>query len=252
METSPTPAPYPLFPMTVYFVGAGIGGPDYLTLKAYKILSQAEVIIYDALIDREILSIAPENCIKIHAGKRGGEKSTPQAEINRLLIQYATKYKVVVRLKGGDVGVFGRLTPELATLRAIGVDYQLIPGISSALAAPLFAHIPLTDKDSSTGFMIVSGHNPERLNWEVLSQIDTLVILMGGKNLPLIVEKLQKYGRPPSHPIAVIKEAGSNNTQIWKGTLATIVAQTLNISLSPCVIVVGTVVDQTYQDGKND
>ncbi|HIK36568.1 MAG: uroporphyrinogen-III C-methyltransferase [Geminocystis sp.] len=230
--------------MTVYFVGAGIGGLDYLTLKAYKILSQAEVIIHDALIDKEILNIAPENCLKIHVGKRGGQKSTPQAEINRLLAQLAPKYKVVVRLKGGDVGIFGRLIPELATVKAIGVDYQLIPGISSALAAPLLAHIPLTDKDHSSGVMVVSGHNPEKLNWEILSQIDTLVILMGGRNLSLMVEKLQKYGRPPSHPIAIIKEAGGSNTQVWKGTLSTIVAQTLNISLSPCVIVVGTVVDQ--------
>ncbi|NCO76030.1 MAG: uroporphyrinogen-III C-methyltransferase [Cyanobacteria bacterium] len=228
--------------MTVYFIGAGIGGIDYLTIKAHRIICDAEVIIYDALIDTEILDIASDDCLKICVGKRGGKVSTPQATINDLLVQYAKQYHSVIRLKSGDPAIFGRINSELDALQCIDTDIQFIPGISSALAVPLLAGIMLTEKDDSRCLTIVTAHNINLLNWSILSQIDTLVILMGGKNLSLIIQQLQLYGRSPNFPIAIIKNGGSPQQQTWKGTLSDIVEKTLNISLSPCIIVIGNVI----------
>jgi len=229
--------------MTVYFIGAGIGGVDYLTVKGYRIISQAEVIIYDALIEKEILHIASDECLKICVGKRGGKISTSQTSINDLLVKYAQEYHTVIRLKCGDPAIFGRINPELEALSHIDTDIELIPGISSALAVPLWANIMLTEKDDSRCLTILTGHDPKILNWSILSQVDTLVILMGGKNLPIITQKLQKHGRSSQYPIAIIKNGGNPQQQIWKGTLNNIVEKTANISLSPCIIVIGKVVN---------
>lgn len=228
--------------MTVYLVGAGIGNIDYLTIKAHKIISTAEILIYDALIDTELLTLVPTNCLKINVGKRAGKKSTPQNSINEILIDYGQKYQTVVRLKGGDPGVFGRLNPEMEALTAANCDFELIPGISSALAAPLLAGISLTDKIDSKCFTVVTGNDPNTLNWEALAKIDTLIILMGSRNLAQIVEKLQENGRSPSFPIMIVRNCGHHNQQIWVGNLANIVEKTLNLSLSPCVIMVGKIV----------
>lgn len=230
--------------MTVFLIGAGIGDTDYLTVKAYRLIQRADVVIYDALIDTHILHLAPKSCLQIPVGKRGGKLSTSQDTINQILAKYALEYNTVIRLKGGDPGIFGRINPEIATLQAINVDYEIIPGISSAIAAPLLANIFLTEKKDSQGFTVVTGHDPNLLNWEILSQVDTLVILMGGRNLPIIVEKLQEYGRSHLFPIAIIKQARSPQQQVWKSTLGDIVQQTVNISLSPCVIVIGKVVNR--------
>lgn len=228
--------------MTVYLVGAGIGNIDYLTIKAHKIISTAEILIYDALIDTELLTLVPTNCLKINVGKRAGKKSTPQNSINEILIDYGQKYQTVVRLKGGDPGVFGRLNPEMEALTAANCDFELIPGISSALAAPLLAGISLTDKIDSKCFTVVTGNDPNTLNWEALAKIDTLIILMGSRNLTQIVKKLQQNGRSPSFPIMIVRNCGHHNQQIWVGNLANIVEKTLNLSLSPCVIMVGKIV----------
>lgn len=228
--------------MTVFFIGAGIGDVDYLTVKALKIISQAEVIIYDALIDTHILDLTPPQCIKIYVGKRGGKISTSQESINELLVKYAQQYNHVIRLKSGDCGIFGRINPELKALQTINATIDIIPGISSALAVPLLANIMLTEKDDSRCITIVTGHDPQSLNWLILSQVDTLVILMGGKNLLIITELLQQYGRSPNFPVAIIKNGGSNKQKVWKGRLDNIVKKTLNISLSPCIIVIGKVV----------
>ncbi|WP_308255556.1 uroporphyrinogen-III C-methyltransferase [Geminocystis sp. GBBB08] len=229
--------------MTVYFVGAGIGGVDYLTVKAFKIISEAEVIIYDALVDTQILDLTSPQCIKICVGKRGGKISTSQETINELLVTYTQQYDKVIRLKSGDCGVFGRINPELKALQIINADIEIIPGISSALAVPLLANIMLTEKNDSRCVTIVTGHDPDSLNWSILSQVDTLVILMGAKNLSIIIEKLQLYGRSPDFPIVIIKDGGTNQQQVWKGRLDNILKKTLNISLSPCIIVISKVVN---------
>lgn len=232
--------------MTVYFIGAGIGGVDNLTVKAYRILQQAEVIIYDALIDKNILDLAPLNCLKLDVGKRGGKISTSQAEINKLLVEYAPQYQKVIRFKSGDPTIFARINPELDALATIQANFQILPSISSALYAPLSMGIILTEKDDSRYFTVLSGHNPDDLDWLALSKIDTLVILMGGQNLAKIVSLLTSHGKPQDTAIAIIRWAGTPQQQMWLGNLNNIVNKTLNISLSPCVIVIGKVVNNRY------
>jgi uroporphyrinogen III methyltransferase / synthase len=227
----------------VYLVGAGLGNLDYLTLKAQQVLADAEVLIYDALVDAQLLELVPCDCLKLDVGKRGGRLSTPQAEIDKLLVAYCLQGKRVIRLKSGDPFIFGRANPEMEALQAAGCDFEVIPGVSSALAAPLLAGIPLTDKDLSRCFVTLTAHEPELLDWEALARIDTLVILMGGRTLEVIVERLQTNGRSLDEPIAIIRNAGRPEQQVWTGTLADIVEQTAGISLSPAVIVIGAVVN---------
>ncbi len=225
----------------VYLVGAGPGNPAYLTIRGKQLLTAAEILIYDALIDPQLLDLVSPNCLKIDVGKRGGKSSTPQDSINRLLVAYCLQGKQVVRLKSGDPLIFGRATPEIEALTTAGCLYELVPGISSALAAPLFAGIPLTDKDFSSCFAVISGHQPEQLNWDALSRIDTLVILMGGRSLPEIIRSLIANGRSPTEPIAIIRNCSRTEQEIFRGTLTDIVDKTEGITFSPAVIVIGRV-----------
>ncbi|MEG4343985.1 uroporphyrinogen-III C-methyltransferase [Microcoleus sp. A003_D6] len=226
----------------VYLVGAGPGDCDLMTVRSQKLLSQAEVLIYDALIDIPQLELIPATCLKIEVGKRGGKPSTQQQEINRLLVEHCKLGKQVIRLKSGDPFIFGRSSSEIQALIAAGCEFEVIPGISSALAAPLLAGIPLTDPVMSRCFAVMSAHEPDALEWEALVQIETLVILMGGRNLSEIVWQLQKHGRSPKTPIAIIRDCGRPEQQIWLGTLSDIVQQTAGQSLSPCAIIIGEVV----------
>ena len=226
----------------VYLVGAGPGDCNLMTVRSHKLLSEAEVLIYDALIDIPQLELIPATCRKIEVGKRGGQPSTQQQEINRLLVEHCKLGKQVVRLKSGDPFIFGRSSSEIQALIAAGCDFEVIPGISSALSAPLLAGIPLTDPVMSRCFAVMSAHEPDALEWEALVQIETLVILMGGRNLGEIVWQLQKHGRSPETPIAIIRDCGRPEQQIWLGTLSNIVQQTAGQSLSPCVMVIGEVV----------
>ncbi|WP_353930368.1 uroporphyrinogen-III C-methyltransferase [Okeanomitos corallinicola TIOX110] len=225
-----------------YLVGAGPGDVEYLTVKAYRLLASAEVLIYDALVDAELLDLVPGNCLKINVGKRGGKPSTPQGEINSLLVKYCRKNQQVVRLKSGDPFIFGRCLSEIEALKAAGCEFEVIPGISSALAAPLLAGIPLTDTVLSRCFAVFTGHELDALNWEALSRLETLVILMGAKNLEHIVHQLLRYGKLHSTPIAIIRWTGTPNQEIWIGELSNILTKTQGLSLSPAVIVIGGVV----------
>ena len=226
----------------VYLVGAGPGDCDLMTVRSQKLLSQAEVLIYDALIDIPQLELIPATCLKIEVGKRGGKPSTQQQEINRLLVEHCNLGKQVVRLKSGDPFIFGRSSSEIQALIAAGCEFEAIPGISSAFAAPLLAGIPLTDPVMSRCFAVMSAHEPDALEWEALVQIETLVILMGGRNLSEIVWKLAHHGRSPETPIAIIRDCGRPQQLLWLGTLSNIVQQTAGQSLSPCVIIIGEVV----------
>jgi uroporphyrinogen III methyltransferase/synthase len=235
----------------VYLMGAGISDLDYLTVKATKILSQAEVLIYDALVDLSLLNLVPDNCLKIDIGKRGGKVSTSQNYINQLLVYYCQQGLIVARLKSGDPLIFGRINPEIEALTAANCNFELIPGISSALAAPLLAGIPLTDKIDSRCVAILTAHEPNTLDWQTLAKIDTLVILMGGRTLSVIVQRLQENGRSPNFPIAIIRNAGRKNQQIWRGILTDIVAKTAHLSLSPAIIVIGQVVNKQIMNYSN-
>lgn len=238
--------------MTIYFIGAGIGGIENLTVKAYGLLQQADVIIYDALIEENILNLAPNNCLKIDVGKRGGKVSISQTKINQLLVKYAPEYQTIIRLKSGDPTIFARIHSEIETLTTINTNFEILPSISSVFAAPLLAGIILTEKEDSRYFTVLSGHNPEDLDWLALSKIDTLVILMGGQNLTQIISLLTINGKPSDSPIAIIHWAGTPQQQIWIGTLDNIVAKTLNISLSPCVIVIGKVINKRFLNKENE
>ena len=227
----------------VYLVGAGTGNRDYLTLRGKELLSCAEVVIYDALVDSELLDLVPDSCLKLDVGKRGGKVSTSQEKINQLLIAYCDRGYQVVRLKSGDPFIFGRAIEEIRALQAKGCDFELVPGISSALAAPLLAGIPLTDKYLSRCFAVLSGHQPEQLDWNALACIDTLVILMGGRSLSKIVTSLQDNGRSSYEPVAIVRHCSRPEQEVFRGTLADIVEKTASFSLSPAVIIIGKVVE---------
>ncbi|MDJ0773870.1 MAG: uroporphyrinogen-III C-methyltransferase [Mastigocoleus sp. MO_167.B18] len=226
----------------VYLVGAGPGSIEYLSLRAYQLLGNADVLVYDALVDASLLDLVANNCLKLDVGKRGGKPSTPQNIINQILVKYCQEGKQVVRLKSGDPFIFGRSAVEINALRKEDCEFEVVPGISSAFAAPLLTGIPLTDKVLSRCFAVFSGHEPNNFEWEALSKIDTLVILMGGRNIAEIVKRLQQHGRSQNTPIAIIRWAATAQQEVWMGTLETILKKVSGINLSPTVVVIGEVV----------
>jgi uroporphyrinogen III methyltransferase/synthase len=226
----------------VYLVGAGPGESIYLTVQAIQLLSQAEVLVYDALVDAQLLEQVPDDCLRLDVGKRGGQPGFKQPAINQLLVEQCQQGKRVVRLKSGDPFIFGRCMSEIEALTAAGCAFEVVPGLSSALAAPLLAGIPLTDPVLSRCFAVLTAHEPDAIDWQTLTQIETLAILMGGQQLPEIVRQLRRWGRSPQTPIAIIRWAGHPQQQIWTGTLTDILEKTAGDLLSPSVIVVGEVV----------
>lgn len=226
----------------VYLVGAGPGSADYFTLQAQAVLQRADYLVYDALVDPTVLDWLPTECAQINVGKRGGGSSTPQTEINQLLVDLCSQGQQVVRLKSGDPFIFGRTSSEIQALKQAHCQFEVLPGISSALAAPLLAGIPLTDAVLSQGFAVVTAHNPDLLDWAALARMQTLVILMGGRTLPEICQQLIGHQRRPETPVAIVRWASRPEQQVWEGTLLTIERVTKGEQLSPCVIIVGEVV----------
>jgi uroporphyrinogen III methyltransferase / synthase len=226
----------------VYILGAGLGAVDFLTVAGQAILSTTEVLIYDALIDPKLLTLTPETCIHLWVGKRGQQPSTPQSEINQLLVTHCQQGKRVVRLKSGDPGIFGRIASEVQALRDANCRYEVWPGLSSAIAAPTLAGIPLTDPTLSRSVTIVSAHDTAALDGELMARSETLVVLMGGRSFPTLLQLLQDHGKSSHTPIAIIKWGGSPQQQVWVGTLETILNQTQGERLSPTVMVIGAVV----------
>ncbi|NEP17085.1 MAG: uroporphyrinogen-III C-methyltransferase [Leptolyngbya sp. SIO4C1] len=226
----------------VYLVGAGPGSVAYLTVAAQNALAQADALVYDALVDPALLALLPPRCDPIQVGKRGGQPSTPQADINRLLVTLSQQGKTVVRLKSGDPFIFGRAAAEIQALKAENCPFEVIPGVSSALAAPLLAGIPLTDPVMSHGFGLFTGHDLDALDWQTLSQLETLVLLMGSRHLADICQQLQSHGKRGDTPVAIIQWASQPQQRLWVGTLLSIVQQTKGQQLSPCVLIIGEVV----------
>ena len=225
----------------VFIVGAGIGGVEFLTVRARDLLCTTEVIISDALVDRSLLNLAPPTATRIIAGKRGGQESIKQAEINQMLVDYCLAGKRVVRLKSGDPWIFGRSLPEISTLQTANCEWEIVAGISSAIAAPMLAGIPLTEVEASSCFAVMTGHDLNRLPWEAIAQIPTLVILMGTNNLAGLLEKL-RLGKSGDTAIAIVRWCGRSDQQVWTGTLTDIQSKLPEGSLSPAVIIVGEVV----------
>lgn len=232
-------------PGTVYLVGAGPGDPDLITVKGVKALQEADVVVYDRLANPVLLEFAPVWAERVYAGKAPGRHWLSQEAISALLVAEAQQGKVVVRLKGGDPFVFGRGGEEVQALAAAGVPFEVVPGISSALAVPAAAGIPVTHRNIACSFTVVTGHSsgddPCAIPWETLPRNGTLVILMGVANLPRIAAQLIAHGRSPEMPAAVISQGTLPGQQVVVGTLADIAGKAAAIR-PPATIVIGEVV----------
>ena len=232
----------------VYLVGAGPGDPDLLTLKGKNCLDQAEVILYDRLVSTELLEHAVQSAELISVGKQAGKHCVNQREIEELLVHKAREGKMVVRLKGGDPFVFGRGGEEAAALKRAGVPYEIVPGVSSAIAAPAYAGIPITHRSCASSVAFVTGHEASnssgQVKWSELTRsVDTLVILMGLHNLREIMHRLLESGCEPQRPVALIHAATRPSQKSVLGTVQTIADLADQAKLqSPTVIVVGEVV----------
>lgn len=233
----------------VYLVGAGPGDPGLLTVRGLELLRTADVVIYDRLVNPRLLDEAPPEAICIFAGKLTGTHSVPQEQINALLIAHARRGRRVVRLKGGDPFVFGRGGEEAEALAEAGIPFEVVPGVSSAVAVPAYAGIPLTHRQLSSSFAVVTGHedtckDESSVNWERLATaVDTLVVLMGLKALPRIVRALVAYGRSPGTPVALIRWGTTEAQETIVGTLADIIDKARAAGLRPPVVaVIGDVV----------
>ena len=233
----------------VYLVGSGPGDPELLTLKARRLIDSAEVIIYDQLPGKAILDSMPANAEKIDVGKCAGNHTMTQAEINKMLVQKAKEGKRVVRLKGGDPYVFGRGGEEAEVLVAEGIEFEVVPGITSAIAVPAYAGIPVTHRENTSMVTFITGHEdptkPESwLDWETLAKFGgTIVILMGVKMLSRNVEELMKHGKDPDTPVAIIERGTRTDQRVTVGTLASIaeLAKERKVK-APAITVIGDVV----------
>ncbi|PYZ91721.1 uroporphyrinogen-III C-methyltransferase [Salipaludibacillus keqinensis] len=233
----------------VYFVGAGPGDPKLLTLRGAELLQEADVIVYDRLVNIQLLDHAKKGAELIYCGKQPQTACISQEEINDILVYHGKRGQKVVRLKGGDSTVFGRVGEEAAACRQNGLPFEIVPGITSGIAAPAYAGIPLTHRELSSSFAVVAGHRrkdgkQEEINWQSLAVgVDTLVFYMGVKQIQLIQEKLLLHGRPPSTPVAIIQWGTCEVQKTVTGELGTIVKEleTKKIA-SPAIIVVGEVV----------
>ncbi len=234
----------------VSLVGAGPGDPDLLTVKGLRLLRQADVVAYDRLANPVLLSECRVSAELIFVGKHGEglHPSVPQEHINALLVGKAHAGKHVVRLKGGDPFIFGRGGEEALELRRAGVEFEIVPGISSAVAAPAYAGIPVTHRHVSASVAIVAGHEdplkgPSSHDWEALSRLDTLVILMGLGRLGAITETLLGCGKNADTPAAVVRWGTTSEQKTVTGTLSSIAAVVRRAGITaPATLVIGEVV----------
>jgi uroporphyrinogen III methyltransferase/synthase len=233
----------------VYLVGAGPGDPMLLTLRGRECLERADVVLYDYLANPALLEFAPARAERIYVGRRGRGQYQDQREINRLLIEKARAGHIVVRLKGGDPFVFGRGGEEAEAVAGAGVRFEVVPGVTSAVAAPAYAGIPVTHRTLASTVTFVTGHedpakDAEALEWPRLATAHgTLVFLMGVKNLPAIVANLRREGKPAGTPAAVIRWGTRSSQRTVIGTLETIAARAAEAQIEPpSIIVIGEVV----------
>lgn len=234
----------------VYLVGAGPGDPELLTVKALRLLAQADLVVYDALVSPGILQLISPTAQAIDAGKRMGKHSLLQTETTDLLIAKAAEFETIVRLKGGDSFVFGRGGEELEDLHAAGIEVEVVPGVTSGIAAPAYAQIPLTHRDYSSSVTFVTGHESAgkyrpAVNWAAIAQsAETIVIYMGVHNLPQILPQLLQGGLPPETPIALIRWGTTDAQEELIATLVTVEAALIARKFSaPAIIVIGKVVE---------
>ena len=238
-------------PGKVFLVGAGPGDLQLITLKGKLCLEAADVILFDELANRELLKLASDAAALTYVGKKSGQHCADQREIEALLIRHARQGKTVVRLKGGDPFVFGRGGEEALALSRAGITFEVVPGISSVVAAPAYAGIPVTHRGLASGFAVVTGHKAaqDSKKWGALAAaVDTLVILMGLQNLDGIMKGLLGGGCPPERPVALIQSGTSRHQRVLLATVASIgaLAATANFQ-SPALIVIGNAVGLSDQ-----
>lgn len=228
----------------VYIVGGGPGDPGLITVKGLDCLRRADVVLYDRLVAQQLLLEVTAHAEMIDVGKEPKRHRRSQEEINALLIAKARAGKIVVRLKGGDPFVFGRGGEECQALAEAGIRYEVVPGVSSAIAVPAYAGIPVTQRGVTTAFTVVAGHtggSDSTVDWDAISRIGTIVFLMGVEHLAEIAAQLTTYGRPATTPAALIQEGTTPNQFIVAGTLADIVEKAQGVR-PPAVLIVGEVV----------
>ncbi|HAS6172830.1 TPA: uroporphyrinogen-III C-methyltransferase [Vibrio vulnificus] len=228
----------------VSLVGAGPGDPDLLTVKGYRVIQQAEVVVYDRLVSPEILALANEKAEMIYVGKKLDFHCVPQEEINQILVRKALEGKRVVRLKGGDSFIFGRGGEELEELAEHGVRFEVVPGITAAAGATAYAGIPLTHRDHAQSVQFITGHiqkDGKEIEWPSLAQANnTLVFYMGLKQCSYIAEKLLENGLDASTSCAIIENGTRREQRVLTGSL-TQLPELATQAISPALIVVGSV-----------
>jgi uroporphyrin-III C-methyltransferase len=235
----------------LYLIGAGPGDAELLTLKAVRALSECDVVLYDRLTTPEVLALARPGAELVYVGKHDGEQEREQARIFELIVAHASAGRTVARLKGGDPLVFGRGAEEWDVALEHGIEVELIPGVSSAIAVPGLAGIPLTFREVSRSFAVVTGHwkSGTNMDWAPYAKIDTLVILMGTKQRVLIAESLIAVGRGEREPVAFVEHGSLADQRVLESDLKTVAEGKLEVS-GPAVMVVGEVVRQRKKFAK--
>jgi len=234
-------------PGKVYLVGAGPGDPKLLTVKAVELIKEADVVIYDRLVGESILKLAPEKTEKIYVGKRTGKHEVPQDKITEIIIEKAQSGGKIVRLKGGDPFIFGRGGEEAEALVEKGIKFEVVPGISSSVAAPMYAGIPLTHRDYAASVAIITGHRAgdaeKPIDWaKIAGSVDTMVILMGVESLDGIVSKMLEGGVSPNKPVAIVESGTYPQQRTLISTLGKVVTEAEKNQIKPpSVIVIGEV-----------
>ena len=244
----------PATPGTVYLVGAGPGDPDLLTVKAQRLLSQCDALVYDSLVPRQVLALVPETAEQHFVGKRRGHHSVPQPSTNAVLVQLAARHQCIVRLKGGDPFLFGRGGEEAAHLARHGVPVEVVPGVTAGIAAPAYVGIPVTHRRAGSSVTFVTGHEEidkgrPGVDWRGLARCsDGLVIYMGLHNLRRIGEELVAGGLDPATPAAVIQQGTVRGQRLLLSSLGELADQVEAQGFaSPSIVVVGEVVAQRVE-----
>ncbi len=231
-----------------YLVGAGPGRADLITVRGLNLLRQAQVVVYDRLIAPELLAEAPATAKMIFVGKESGKHTMPQEEINAVLVEHVQAGHLVVRLKGGDPFVFGRGGEEALALVEAGLPFEVVPGVSAAVAAPAFAGVPVTHRGIARSFAVITGHHASGMpkmdtDWRVFGNIPTLVILMGVQQIKRIAQELMAAGRPATTPAMAIQSGATNQQVSVTATLETLPqAITAAGIATPAIVVIGEVV----------
>ena len=239
--------PVPARPGWVYLVGAGPGDPELLTLRALRIIGEADVLVHDHLVSQPILDLVNPHAERIYVGKQRGNHAVPQDDLNLLLVKLAKLHKRVVRLKGGDPYTFGRGGEEVETLKENGIPFEVVPGITAATGVAAFAGIPLTHRNHAQACVFVTGHLKDgsmNLDWPGLARRrQTVVIYMGLNGLPYLCEQLIAHGLPADWPAAIVQQGTTRNQRTVTGTLATLPKLATAAHLkAPTLIIVGEVV----------